>query len=135
MRQFAPQVAVGAVIFKDDKVLLVRRKNPPAQGEWAIPGGKVKWGETLRQALKREIMEETNLDIEPVRLLKVVEVLPDEIQSTFHYVILDYMATIKGGQLMPGDDALAVGWFGKEDLKQILTTPSTRKLLQQEFGF
>ena len=81
------------------------------------------------------IMEETNLDIEPVRLLKVVEVLPDEIQSTFHYVILDYMATIKGGQLMPGDDALAVGWFGKEDLNQILTTSSTRKLLQQEFGF
>ena len=57
-----PKVAVGAVIFDENKILLVKRSNPPAKGKWAVPGGKVMAGENLQYALKREILEETGLD-------------------------------------------------------------------------
>ncbi|MBN2246845.1 MAG: NUDIX domain-containing protein, partial [Candidatus Aminicenantes bacterium] len=59
----APQVGVGAVVIKDEKILLVKRKNPPQKGQWAIPGGKVEFGETMQKAAEREILEETGLII------------------------------------------------------------------------
>lgn len=130
-----PRVAVGAIIFEQNKVLLVKRKNSPARGMWAIPGGKVRWGETLKQALKREIKEEVHVEIEPDRLFKVIELVPERDYADFHYIILDYLVTITKGIPVAGDDALAVDWFGKEDLKKISVTDSTRKLLQDEFGF
>ncbi len=130
-----PLIAVGAVIFKQNKVLLVKRKNPPAQGMWAIPGGKVRWGETLKQALQREIKEELNIDIEPGRLIKVIEFVPEQENARFHYIILDYLATIIGGEPKAGDDALAVKWFDRKELKNSPVTESTRTLLKDEFGF
>ena len=130
-----PLIAVGAVIFKQNKVLLVKRKNPPAQGMWAIPGGKVQWGETLKQALRREIKEELNIDIEPGRLIKVIEFVPKQENARFHYIILDYLATITGGEPKAGDDALAVKWFDRKELKNSPVTESTRTLLKEEFGF
>ena len=130
-----PLIAVGAVIFKQNKVLLVKRKNPPAQGMWAIPGGKVRWGETLKQALRREIKEELNIDIEPGRLIKVIEFVPEQENDRFHYIILDFLAAITGGELKAGDDALAVKWFDRKELKNSPVTESTRTLLKDEFGF
>ena len=130
-----PLIAVGAVIFKQNKVLLVKRKNPPAQGMWAIPGGKVRWGETLKQALRREIKEELNIDIEPGRLIKVIEFVPEQENDRFHYIILDFLAAITGGELKAGDDALAVKWFDRKELKKSPVTESTRTLLKDEFGF
>ncbi len=129
-----PKVAVGAVIIEKNKVLLVKRKNPPAQGEWAIPGGKVRWGETLREALKREMKEELNVEIRPEGLVKVVEIMPENGNPNFHYVILDYRATIIGGKPQAGDDALQAAWFGKDELAQALLTPSTRRLLREILG-
>ena len=130
-----PLIAVGAVIFKQNKVLLVKRKNPPAQGMWAIPGGKVQWGETLKQALQREIKEELNIDIEPGRLIKVIEFVPEQENDRFHYIILDFLAAITGGELKAGDDALAVKWFDRKELKNSPVTESTRTLLKEEFDF
>ncbi|MBL7181327.1 MAG: NUDIX domain-containing protein, partial [Desulfobacterales bacterium] len=71
-----PQVAVGAIVFKDNKVLLVLRANPPAEACWAIPGGRVELGETLRKAAEREIKEETGISIrvrEPVFTFEVID--------------------------------------------------------------
>ncbi len=130
-----PLIAVGAVIFKQNKVLLVKRKNPPAQGMWAIPGGKVRWGETLKQALRREIKEELNIDIEPGRLIKVIEFVPEQENDRFHYIILDFLAAITGGEPKAGDDALAVKWFDRKELENNPVTESTRTLLKDEFGF
>jgi len=83
-----PLVAVGGVVFRGEKVLLVRRKHPPNQDRWAIPGGKVEFGETLRDALRREMKEETNLDVEPRVLMAVVEVLAEG----YHYVFWTFSA-------------------------------------------
>jgi ADP-ribose pyrophosphatase YjhB (NUDIX family) len=97
-----PVVAVGAVVIVEpDHVVLIQRANPPAQGSWTLPGGKVARGESLAEAVRREVGEETGLDVEVGALIEVVELVSD----THHYVVLDYVAHAKGGALVAGDDA------------------------------
>ncbi|MBW1743354.1 MAG: NUDIX hydrolase [Deltaproteobacteria bacterium] len=97
-------MAVGAIVIKDNRVLLVKRSKPPGEGLWAIPGGRVELGETLQQAAEREIMEETGLTIkakDPVYTFEVIE--PDDAgRPRFHYVIVDLMADYVKGGVSPG---------------------------------
>ncbi len=132
-----PRIAVGAVIKENDKILLVKRKKTPAEGLWAIPGGKVKWGETLEQALKREIEEEAHVKIEIEKFLKTVEVFArnEKQEIVFHYVILDYLAKITEGEPHAGDDALEIRWFAKGELEKFPVNETTRELLREQFDF
>jgi ADP-ribose pyrophosphatase len=133
-----PKVAVGAIVFKEDKVLLVLRGKPPAENLWSIPGGSVKLGETLQEATEREIKEETGLTIragEPVFTFDLVE-RDDKGHIRFHYVIVDLAADYVSGELQPGDDAIDVRWVSSKDVKNNLKVSlATRKLLKQSFGF
>ena len=133
----APRVAVGAIVFKNGKILLVQRGQPPAEGLWAIPGGSVKLGETLQQAAEREILEETGLTIrarEPAFTFDVV-VRDDHGAVRYHYVIVDLMADYVRGNPRSGDDALDVGWFAVEDIRKVKVSEATRKLLKERFNF
>jgi mutator protein MutT len=96
-----PTLAVGAVVFDEGRVLLVRRGKAPRAGSWTLPGGCVERGETLHAALKREIAEETGLVIEVGPLLDAVEL----IDAEHHHVVLDYLCRATGGSLRAGDDA------------------------------
>jgi len=125
-----PQVAVGAIVFLKDKILLVKRKNEPAAGQWAIPGGKVKWGETLKSAAEREIYEETRVRIragEPVYTLEYI--------GEPHYIIIDLVAEYVSGVPTAGDDAQEARWIGRDDLKSLDITDSTRKLLKEKYNY
>lgn len=132
-----PKVAVGAVVFNAGKVLLVKRSNPPAKGLWAIPGGKVKEGETLQQALKREILEETHLHVEPGEIATVFDVIEKDASDnvTVHYVIIDFICRLKSGQLRAGDDAQEAGWFTEEEIKKVPVNQKTIDLLKEKFNF
>jgi ADP-ribose pyrophosphatase len=126
-----PLAAVGAVIIHDHQILLVRRANPPGQGDWAIPGGAVKLGETLAEAAEREIQEETGLSVRagaPIYAFDFIE-RDGNGRILFHYVIVDLMADYLSGELRPSDDALDAGWFSPEELNAIKLTESTRKFL------
>ena len=102
-------VAVGAVAVRDDgALLLVRRGKVPALGRWSLPGGRVDWGETLRDALRREVIEETGLEVAPGELAGLVERI--HLAEGFHYVILDYHVTVTGGTLRPGSDVTDARW-------------------------
>lgn len=107
-------VGVGAVVFRGDDVLLIRRGKPPFQGRWSIPGGRVHYGETVKQAVVREVREETGVEIEIVGLLDVFDGLPatgGPAQAndgfTRHMVMIDYICRWRGGEPVAGDDATA----------------------------
>lgn len=133
----APQPAVGAVVFKGDAVLLVQRGSAPSLGMWAIPGGRVRLGETLQAAAEREILEETGVVIragEPVLVFDVVQ--QDERGVVkYHYVIVDLAADYVSGELRAGDDADDARWITEEELKRMRVNPATRRLLAEKFNF
>lgn len=132
-----PRVAVGAVVFKGDRVLLVRRGQPPAEDLWAIPGGSVELGETLQAAAEREIFEETGIQIraaQPIYIFDVIE--RDETRHIrFHYVIVDLAADYVSGELSAGDDAVEVRWISAEEINSLSVSSSTLELLKSKFNF
>ena len=133
----SPRVAVGAVVFKDHKVLLVKRSKPPGNGLWAIPGGSVELGETLQKAAEREIFEETGINIiaqKPFYTFDVIE-KDENNQIRFHYVIVDLMAEYINGEPLPGDDAEEARWVSYRELKDLEVSPSTLKVLESLFSF
>jgi 8-oxo-dGTP diphosphatase len=114
-----PTVAVGAIVFdRDGRVLLVERGSPPGAGLWSVPGGKVEAGETLAQAVAREVREETGMIVEVGALACVVE----RITDGYHYVILDYHARPIGGSLAAGGDARAARFVGDAELQELAVT-------------
>ena len=132
-----PQVAVGAIVFKKKRVLLVRRANPPSQGQWAIPGGRVKLGETLQEAAEREILEETGLHIRaktPIFNFEYIERDPAD-RIVYHYVIIDLEAEYIGGELQAADDALDALWVSPEQIKTLNVNATTRKALKELYHF
>ena len=128
-----PRVAVSAIVWNGQKVLLVKRKNPPAKDTWAPPGGSVRLGETCFDAARRETLEETHLMVEPLRTITHVDAIYRDPSSAirYHYVILYIEARLLGGDLLPGDDALDAGWFSKEELSKMDVEAETLKILTQ----
>jgi ADP-ribose pyrophosphatase len=131
-----PRVAVGAVVVHDDRVLLVRRGKAPARGLWAIPGGSVRLGESLRQAAEREILEETGLTIRAGDPMLTFESIhrDDDGRVRFHYVIVDLAAEYLAGEVQPADDASDARWFSwAEVAAEPEMGPATRALIRRLF--
>jgi mutator protein MutT len=128
-----PRLGVGAVVVKDNSILLVRRKNPPAQGQWSLPGGLVEWGETCEQAVKREVIEECGLAIAPIKLLEMIDFIDrdDAGAVRFHYVLLDYLAIVTSGRASPGSDVDAVLWVPINRLQELALPELTRSFLER----
>jgi ADP-ribose pyrophosphatase YjhB (NUDIX family) len=113
-----PLVGVGAVIIEGDRVLLIRRGQPPLLGEWSLPGGVLECGETLREAVAREAREETGLLVETGEMLGVYErvIRDDEKRVRYHYVLIDFLCYAVGGDLQAGSDAADVRWFTRDEI-------------------
>jgi 8-oxo-dGTP diphosphatase len=112
-------VAVGAIVYDAvGRVLLVQRGRPPGEGLWSVPGGKLEPGETLAQAVAREVREETGLVVEVGALACVVE----RMGADHHYVILDYVARVIGGELQPASDARAARFADEAELTSLPLT-------------
>ncbi len=127
-----PICAVGAIVLEKGELLLVRRNHAPALGQWSLPGGRVEWGETLREAVAREVREETGVDIEVEGLAGIAErILPDdEGKIEYHYVILDFWARPKSRELTPGDDASEARWVPVGELNDYELTAGLYEFLQ-----
>ena len=132
-----PVVAVGAIVFSNNRVLLVRRAQPPSQDLWAIPGGRVEIGETLQEAAEREILEETGITIqarEPVYTFDYIERDGSELPR-FHYVIIDLIADYVRGEIRAGDDAADARWVSAEELAGLKVSSKTVRLLKTQYNF
>jgi ADP-ribose pyrophosphatase len=128
-----PCVAVGGVVIKDGRVLLVRRGRPPAFGEWAIPGGSVELGETLKQAVEREVFEETGLSVRAGEVCYVFETVNRDRDGRvrFHYVIIDLKAEYLSGDPVPGSDVTEAAWLSLDELATRPVNGNTLELLRR----
>ncbi|WP_035243987.1 NUDIX hydrolase [Desulfonatronovibrio hydrogenovorans] len=131
-----PRVAVGAVVRHDSGFLLVRRANAPSRGRWAVPGGKVHPGETLKQAVQREVLEETGIIVralEPIYAFDFIERDQDD-RILFHYVIVDLLAEYVSGRIKPGSDALEALWVPEHELDKYGLNSATLDLFKRFSG-
>jgi mutator protein MutT len=114
----APVAAVGAVVIDNDRVLLIRRGQEPLKGEWSLPGGAVELGETLEQAVCREVQEETGLEVAVVRIVEVLDRITNDAAGRvlYHYVLVDYACRVTGGTLAFATDAADAVWIDHANL-------------------
>ena len=133
----APRPAVGAVVLHQGRVLLVRRRDPPHAGQWAIPGGSVALGESLAEAAEREVREETGVRVRAGRPVYAFDrVDRDEAgRVRHHYVIVDLLAEYVSGEPAAGDDALEARWLTPEEVAALPVNATTLDLLRTAVGF
>ncbi len=131
-----PILGVGAIIEAGGRVLLVERGNEPLKGVWSLPGGAVEAGETLREAVRREVREETGLEVEPVSAGEIFErIMPDAAgQPEYHYVLIDYLCRVTGGVLAPASDAARAEWVPRAALSSYRITEGTLGVIEKVLG-
>ena len=121
-----PEVCVGAVVVDEDRLLLIRRGHGPAAGEWSLPGGRVEFGETLIEALVREVYEETSLAVVVGDYIGHVELFGDDT----HFVVHDFFATAFDAEVVSaGDDAREAAWFDLHVVTELNLTDGLAEFL------
>jgi 8-oxo-dGTP diphosphatase len=128
-----PIIGVGAVIIKDGKILLEKRKNEPGKGKWSIPGGLVELGESVEQTVIREVKEETGLEVEKPEHIDVVDnvVRDDNSEIKYHFVIIDYFVKLKGGTMKATSDAEELRWVTFDEVEKYDLTITFRAFFQR----
>ena len=127
-----PVVGVGALILDSGRILLVERGKEPLAGYWSLPGGGVEAGERLEDAIRREVFEETGLEVSVGSIATVFErIMPDlSGRCEYHYVLIDFYCTPVGGELRPGDDSNRAEWLEIGALPELRMTEGTREVIQ-----
>jgi mutator protein MutT len=126
-----PLVGVAAVVVREGSVLLVRRGKEPLRGRWSLPGGAVERGETLHEALVRELREETGLIVRPLELLTVVDRIERaDGRVSYHYVIVDYLCEPVSGRLAAASDADDAVFALPEELQAYDLTPAALEVVR-----
>ena len=128
-----PLIGVGACVFKDEEVLLVKRGKPPLAGTWSLPGGGVKPSENLKDAVIREVKEECGIDIEVTDLIKEFEYIEreDDGRVRYHYIVFDFKALYKGGSLFSSSDALDARWVPLDKLPDYGITIAVKEIIRE----
>lgn len=130
-----PIVGVGGVVIADHRVLLVRRGQAPLLNRWSIPGGMLEAGEPLIAGVRRELEEETGLDVRVGAFLEVFERIELDAagKARHHYVVLDYLCERIGGEARAGSDVTEVAWATQEELGAYALTEIATRVIQKAF--
>ena len=127
---------MGALVFDDGKILLVERGQEPLKGYWSLPGGILETGEKLESAIRREVLEETGLEIEPLSIFEIFErIMPDNGGRTeYHYVLIDYLCRPTGGQLQAASDVSRAAWVAEQNVREYRLTEGTLDVIERAFA-
>ena len=127
-----PVAGAGVVCLRGGEVLLIRRGNPPRQGEWSLPGGRIEWGEGALDAALRELAEETGVTAEPLGLLDVVDGLFEGADGALesHYLLVDYAVRWRSGEPMAGDDAAEARFWPADEAIALVRWSETRRIIR-----
>jgi 8-oxo-dGTP diphosphatase len=125
-----PVCGVGVVVIDTGRILLVQRGRPPGEGLWAVPGGKVKLGESMRETARREALEETGLDLEIGAVVWAGDSIGPGEPPEWHFCLTDFLGAVVGGELRAGDDAVAVRWVPLTEVRSLPLTPTMHSLLE-----
>lgn len=130
-----PLVGVGAIIFRRDRILMAQRGKEPLKGWWSLPGGALELGESLQDAVRREVLEETGLQVKPLEVFEVFErIMRDSAGAPeYHYVLIDYRCRVTGGELRAATDVCAVEWVRRRDLRNLQITEGTLAVIERAF--
>jgi len=127
-----PVPAVGAIVFRGSQVLLVRRRDPPSQGRWSIPGGAVELGETVEQAVVRETREETTVEVRPREVVAVADFIEKEgARIRWHYVLVDLLCVHIRGEPSAGSDAENARFIETREMGDLDLAPTALKVIEQ----
>ncbi len=128
-----PVSTVGVVCLRGAEVLLIKRGNPPRQGQWSLPGGRLEWGETLQDGALRELTEETGVTAQILGLIDVVDGLFTSRatgETTRHYVMIDYAARWLSGEPVAGDDAAEARFVALDEVESLIDWSETRRIIR-----
>jgi len=130
-----PLIGVGALIFRRGRILMAQRGKQPLKGAWSLPGGALETGESLDAAVRREVHEETGLEVKPVRVFEIFERIMRDSHGAaeYHYVLIDYLCRAIGGDLRAGDDVCRVEWVRERDLAELEITEGTLAVIERAF--
>lgn len=128
-----PIIGVGAVIVSQGRALLVRRATEPLKGEWSVPGGVLELGEKLHDGIRREVLEETGLEVEPQEVLEVFDSIFNDQQgrTQYHYVLIDYLCTVIRGEACARSDVSEVTWVSEDELTALKLRESIERVLRK----
>lgn len=126
-----PIVGVGAVVLRGNTVLLIRRAKPPRVGQWSLPGGMQELGETLENAVRREVREETGLELETLELLTTVDLIEadDDRRIRYHYSLVDYVAEAAEGEPVAEHDATAARFVPLDEIGGLGMWEETQRII------
>ena len=129
-----PMIGVGALIFREGRMLLVKRSKEPGKGLWSIPGGRLELGETIVEAVKREVFEECGVQIDIVRILEVMDNIQrdNDGRIRYHFILIDMLANYISGEPEAQSDADECRWVTPEELDKLDMSPRLRAVIVRE---
>jgi ADP-ribose pyrophosphatase YjhB (NUDIX family) len=131
-----PLIGIGIIVLKGEEVLLIKRGRPPAQNQWSLPGGGQELGETAEAAARRELLEETGLEVGTLTLIAHVDSIHRDEHGfvQWHYTILDFAAVYKGGTPRAASDVLDLAWVHPRDFDSYALWPEARRVIGMAFA-
>jgi 8-oxo-dGTP diphosphatase len=130
-----PLVGVGGVVIAGGRTLLIKRGSAPLEGQWSIPGGMLELGESIAEGVRRELAEETGIEVRVLDLIEVFErVIPGEAGRTrYHFVILDYLCEMVSGEAKAASDVTDVAWAREDELEGFQLTAIATRVIKRAF--
>ena len=132
-----PVISAAGIILIDDKVLIIKRKSEPNRGKWSIPGGVINLGERIEEGLKREVFEETGINVEVKNLIEIVEKVfnDDNGNIIYHYVILDYLCQYISGEAKVSSDAEDLMMVYLDELGKFNMVDGMKEIIEKAYTF